>query len=234
MAHPRSMGYCMRKLVFAAALAASPLAAEAVTYQFMFERSYESTLEVIPEAGLFAGSGPYVAQAHAGAPFSPTFELGFSYDGSLDGLVLDIANLDAFADAWSIGWNGEDWSFAGGTIAFSGNEVTDWHISAQDHGGSSHGFFHQNSSQPIPFDEWADEMVNPEALPAAHYGFSKWEPNIYNFALAPGRWICLDGCDEQVAEVVANPIPAPLLLLLSGVAGLFFLRTAASKRRCAA
>ena len=61
-------------------------------------------------------------------------------------------------------------------------------------------------------DAWfAEDIVNPETIPAMHYGQNYTEPEFYKYPLEPGRW---------QADVLAVPLPLPGLLLL-GALGAF-------------
>lgn len=201
----------LRVIALAAALA--PFGADAVTYQFAFERYAAETLALVPEGGVMAGSGPYVAQRLTGsAGYGPTdIIFGFDREGSLDGLAFDLSDM---GDGWSLG--------ARGTVLFAGNAVAAWDIIDD----SSDTTVQHHTSDPLDFSRF--EVLNSELLPVMHFGATRYEPSIYEFALAPGRWICwADGepCDASPdAQVAMNPVPASLLLLLSGVAGLLLVR----------
>ena len=201
---------------FGLSLCATTALAAPVDYTFVFERQ-RSAVHLDPAE--FGGTmPPFTAVRHDSPEYDPLFKVWLSHDGPLDGLTLDLADLEVegFHDHWST---------ATGFLTFAGGTVAAW--DAYDgamQAGESWGFsWHHHSDARVPEAWFAASTLNPELIPAVHYGMSYTEPNSHMFHLLPGRWSCFIGgvsCGEMVAEAppLHAPIPASLPLLLGGLA----------------
>ena len=125
----------------------------------------------------------------------------------------------------------DPWSTAIGFLAFEGTDVVAW--DAYDGSGLAEadwGYSWHHHSAPVAPEPWyAEETLNPELIPAMHYGMSYTEPNYHMFHLLPGRWSCFVqgvSCGDMVAEPppMAAPVPASLPLLLGGLGVLGWIR----------
>lgn len=201
-----------RAILLAAALV--PFGAEAVTYQFAFEQYAAENLFILPDGDTYVANVSPSPNTYSQTDIA----FGFTLD-DLDDLTIDLTSIMTISpDAWAIGVNERS------LVTFTGGTLTGWDLETYEGDGRM-----RHSSDPLSDFGWAgDQVANPEMLPSVHYGASVFAPSTFRFAMAPGRWICwADGqpCDASPdAQVAVNPVPASLLLLLSGIVGLGFVR----------
>lgn len=214
----------MRRLAFSVGIALCVTTASAATVDYTFALRLSPDFMFLEPEHLDAAGPPYVAWTGSFV-YDVAFEFGFSYDGDLAGLTLDLANLSAsVSDSWH---NARDWGSPEGFVTLGADGPVEWDFQdAEESWG--HAYRHKSDGGFEGRDWWVSNTVNPEAVAMSHYGSFYSEPDFWMFALAPGQWTCLaDGlpCVPLVAEapLAHAPIPASLPLLLGGVASMLWI-----------